>query len=69
MVAISDMVSAAPMWDAAYKKAIVEGANHDNAVFQADIAVVRAHGSMRPSEKSQTIRNLIGVNGVAGPRH
>jgi hypothetical protein len=58
MVAISDMVSAAPMWDAAYKKAIVEGANHDNAVFQADIAVVRAHGSMRPSEKSQTIRNL-----------
>lgn len=44
-VALSDAVSAMPTWLAAYKKAFAGGADHADAVFQADKEVSRAHGS------------------------
>jgi hypothetical protein len=44
-VAMSDMISAVPTWLAQYGKAMEEGATHGDAVFEADRAVRRAHGS------------------------
>ena len=45
-VAMSDFLSAVPMWDAAYRKALeVEGTTHGDAVYDANTAVRRTHGS------------------------
>jgi hypothetical protein len=44
-VAMSDIISAVPTWLAQYDKAMEEGATHGDAVFEADRAVRRAHGS------------------------
>lgn len=44
-VAMSDMISAVPTWLAKYKDAIAEGRSEGDAVYLADRAVRRAHGS------------------------
>lgn len=55
-VAFSDAVSAIPTWLAAYRRAAVEGADHADAVFQADKAMTRAHGSMLTMDKARVQR-------------
>lgn len=45
MVSFFDQMSTVPTWYAAYKKAYMGGELHDDAVFIADKAVSRAHGS------------------------
>lgn len=44
-VAFSDGMSAMPTWYAAYKEAFTKGETHADAVFIADKAMSRAHGS------------------------
>jgi len=44
-VAISDMLSAVPTWMAAYEKEMGQSGVHGDAVYAADRAVRRAHGS------------------------
>lgn len=44
-VAMSDLLSAVPTWLAKYETSMREGADHGTAVFDADRAVRRAHGS------------------------
>lgn len=44
-VALSDYASAVPTWLAQYEKSIKEGVEHGDAVYDADRAVRRAHGS------------------------
>lgn len=44
-VAMSDLLSAVPTWLAKYESSMREGADHGTAVFDADRAVRRAHGS------------------------
>jgi len=44
-VAMSDLASAVPTWLARYETAMGEGRSHGDAVFLADRAVRRAHGS------------------------
>lgn len=45
MVAFFDQMSTLPTWYAAYKNAYLSGELHEDAVFMADKAVSRAHGS------------------------
>jgi len=44
-VAISDLLSAVPTWLAKYEEAMAEHGVHGDAVYEADRAVRRAHGS------------------------
>jgi hypothetical protein len=44
-VAISDMLSAVPTWMAAYEKEMGQSGVHGDAIYAADRAVRRAHGS------------------------
>jgi len=44
-VAISDFMSSGPMWLAQYRESRLQGVTHGQAVFEADRAVRRAHGS------------------------
>lgn len=51
LVALSDMLSAVPTWLAQYGKSVEEGQAHGDAVFDADRAVRRAHGSTAVSNR------------------
>jgi hypothetical protein len=55
-VAISDLLSAVPTWMAQYGKTIDEGATHGDAVYMADRAVRRAHGSVAITNRSGVMR-------------
>jgi hypothetical protein len=44
-VAVVDLFSAVPMWDAVYRDGIKRGLAEDDAVYAADTAVRRTHGS------------------------
>jgi hypothetical protein len=55
-VAISDLVSAVPTWLAQYEKSADAGGTHGDAVFDADRAVRRAHGSTAITNRSQVMR-------------
>lgn len=55
-VAISDLLSATPTWMAQYEKTMGEGATHGDAVFMADRAVRRAHGSSVITNRSGIMR-------------
>lgn len=44
-VALSDMISATPTWLAQYQASVDDGRPHGDAVYEADRAVRRAHGS------------------------
>lgn len=58
IVAWGDMLSAGPVWDAAYRNAMDLGRTKADAIFEADLAVIKAHGSTRATEKSAFIRKL-----------
>lgn len=55
-VAISDLLSAVPTWLAQYEKTAGEGATHGDAVYMADRAVRRAHGSVAITNRSGVMR-------------
>lgn len=59
-VALSDLLSAVPTWTAKYKAMIRDGASEGDAVYEADRAVRRAHGST-----AITNRPAIARGGVA----
>ena len=56
-VAFSDMLSTRPTWLAAYSKAVEEGETHGDAVYAADRAVRRAHGSTAITNRPEVMRN------------
>ena len=56
-VAFSDMLSTRPTWLAAYSKSIEEGETHGDAVYAADRAVRRAHGSTAITNRPEIMRN------------
>jgi len=58
IVAMGDMLSAGPTWDAAFRNAMDAGKTKTDAAFEADLAVIKAHGSVRGTEKSAFIRKL-----------
>lgn len=61
-VSISDLLSATPTWLAKYKEEIANGSNEGDAVFMADRAVRRAHGSSVLSNKPAIMRtNALGA--------
>ena len=55
-VALSDLLSAVPTWLAQYEKTMGEGASHGDAVYAADRAVRRAHGSVAITNRSSVMR-------------
>lgn len=55
-VAISDLMSAVPTWLARYETSMDEGGTHGDAVFDANRAVRRAHGSTAITNRSQVMR-------------
>ena len=55
-VAISDLVSAVPTWLARYNSELSMGAEHGDAVYMADRAVRRAHGSVAITNRSAVMR-------------
>lgn len=55
-VAISDLLSAVPTWLAQYERTLAEGATHGDAVYMADRAVRRAHGSVAITNRSAVMR-------------
>lgn len=55
-VALSDLLSAVPTWLAQYEKTLGEGATHGDAVYMADRAVRRAHGSVAVTNRSAVMR-------------
>lgn len=55
-VAISDLLSAVPTWLAQYEKTIGDGAEHGDAVYDANRAVRRAHGSVAITNRSGVMR-------------
>lgn len=55
-VAFSDLLSAVPTWLAKYHDLRDEGSSHGDAVFEADRAVRRAHGSSAISNRPEAMR-------------
>jgi hypothetical protein len=55
-VAISDLLSAVPTWMAKYETAMAEHGVHGDAVFEADRAVRRAHGSTATTNRAKVMR-------------
>lgn len=55
-VAMSDAVSAFPTWLAAYKETMAKTGDHQQAVFEADKQVSRAHGSNFIGDKPMILR-------------
>lgn len=55
-VAMGDLFSAVPTWLAVYKQAIRDGDAHGDAVFAADRAVRRAHGSTAITNRPAIMR-------------
>lgn len=56
-VALSDMISAVPTWLAAYEKEFGSSGIHDDAVYAADRAVRRAHGSTAVTSRTAIARD------------
>jgi len=56
-VALSDMISAVPTWLAKYEGERANGATHGDAVYEADRAVRRAHGSTAITTRTAMMRN------------
>ena len=56
-VALSDMISAVPTWLAKYREQIELGASQGDAVFEADRAVRRAHGSTATTNRTAMQKN------------
>jgi hypothetical protein len=56
-MAMSDLLSAVPTWLARYRQAKMAGENEGNAIFMADRAVRRAHGSSAITSRAAIIRN------------
>lgn len=56
-VAMSDMLSAVPTWLAKYKDSVEGGSSHGDAVYDADRAVRRAHGSTAITNQPAIVRN------------
>jgi hypothetical protein len=56
-VAMSDMISAVPTWLAAYEKEMNATGVHGDAVYAADLAVRRAHGSTAITNRPAIVRN------------
>lgn len=56
-VALSDMLSAVPTWLAKYKESIESGSSLGDAVYDADRAVRRAHGSTAITNQPSIVRN------------
>lgn len=56
-VAMSDLLSATPTWLAQYKSAVEEGESHGDAVYLADRAVRRAHGSTSVTNRPSVVRD------------
>jgi len=56
-VALSDLVSAVPTWNAEYRKGIEEGLPHGSAVFLAERAVRGAHGSTALTYRPKYMRS------------
>lgn len=65
-VALSDMVSAMPVWLATYKTAMARDGDHDDAVFEADRVTARAHGSAFYGDKPAVMRLGTGALGQLG---
>lgn len=59
-VALSDMISAVPTWLAEYGKQMDAGETHGDAVYMADRAVRRAHGSTAVTTRTQVMREYSG---------
>lgn len=55
-VAFSDLLSAVPTWLAQYEKSLSENPDRGNAVYMADRAVRRAHGSVAITNRSGVMR-------------
>ncbi len=55
-VAMSDLFSAVPMWHAKYTESLKTGMTEGDAVYSADTAVRRTHGSTIVGAKSQLLR-------------
>lgn len=55
-VAWGDTLSAMPTWLAAYRKAVLDGAEHADAAFVADKEMSRAHGSNFVGDKPRVLR-------------
>ena len=60
-VAMLDLASAVPTWLAAYKRNLESGKSHGDAVFAADYAVRRAHGSTAITSRPAVMRNYPGI--------
>lgn len=56
-VALSDIASAVPTWLAQYEKASLAGENHGDAIYSADRAVRRAHGSTAVTNRPAIMRD------------
>ncbi len=55
-IAASDLLVSSVMWDAAYRKFSGEGMDHGAAVYAANRAVVRTHGSTLTSNRAAIMR-------------
>jgi hypothetical protein len=55
-LAYGDLFSAVPTWLAQYDKSVLGGADHGEAVFEADRAVRRAHGSTAITNRPSILR-------------
>ena len=56
MVALFDSMSAMPLWLSEYKRAAAAGSDHPEAVYIADKAVTRAHGSSFIGDRAKVLR-------------
>lgn len=65
-IAFFDALSAMPTWLAGYNRAIAEGVAHEDAVFRADKAATRAHGSSATMDKPRVLRTDEGLKWFTG---
>ena len=56
-IAFWDLMSAVPTWLARYRQAKIAGENEGNAIFMADRAVRRAHGSSAITSRAHLMRH------------
>lgn len=56
MVSFGDFLSTSMEWHMTYKDALARTGEHNDAVFEADRAVARAHGSTFPGDKPAILR-------------
>jgi hypothetical protein len=65
-LSMGDFISSGTEWNMAYKDAIVRTGDHDDAVFEADRAVARAHGSSFYGDRPAVMRLGQGVLAEVG---